>query len=471
MNTEAPKLPAGQEFTPGQLGGDASALKVILDKILESGGDKKSIVEWIRETWIPPTPSGQEENRAQNVLRGMVAYGLIQSLNDPLALSAVGLSVRSAPDPVGAFVAHLLTSCHGLELVQFALDVRARDGVATNDSVLSELRARQYRTSTGTTDHTKMRQWLEAAGVVEFSRKDGWVVDNARLRTLAGVEVGDVTAWHSLSDAQRSAVTILRKRDLGNPGPIPMKDLLNLLRQYGVDFNEKQVAAQITKPLEQAGLLLHDVDKAGGQGSKSGTVVLTDRARALSVELIAGLQLGVVPADLQALLRRPTKGILDDLKSPDTGVKGVALELLALRMCTDIGLVPADLRLRSAQTGGAEVDLVAEGAHLHFSRWLVQCKNQAAPVQLSVLAKELGMATLLKAQVVVIVTTGTFAATVKNFARQAAETSAIQVILLDGKSLANYRAKGASGLRTELNLMAEDALSRKRPQLQEVPRE
>lgn len=444
---------------------------MILDKIVELSGDKQSVAHWIRYKWIPPTPSGQEDNRAQNVIRGMVAYGLIDSMDDPLTVSDAGLKVRDASHPVGAFATHLLKNCHGLELVHFAQDVRARDGLATNDSVLKELRARQYQTSTGTTDHTKMRQWLEAAGVVAFDRKDGWVIDASRLQAFVGVESGDVALWHALSEAQQSAITILRKRELGNPGPIPVKELLNLLRQYGVEFNEKQVAAQITRPLEQAGLLEHSVDKAGGQGSKSGNVTLTQKARDLRVELIVGLDLGVVPADLQAKLHRATTEILDDLGSADTGVKGVALELLALRMCADLGLIPADFRLRSAQTGGGEVDLVAEGAHLHFSRWLVQCKNQTAPVNLGVLAKELGMATLLRAQVVVIVTTGKFAASVSSYARQAAETTAIQIILLDDKSLANYRTKGASGLRTELNHSAEEALTRKRPQLDEVPRE
>lgn len=472
MSTGAPKLPAGLEFTPGQLGKNPESLKLILDKVGELGGNKLDVVAWVRQQWIPATASGQEDNRANNVLRGMTNYGLLESLNDPLKLSAAGVEIRDATDPVAAFAAHLLSKCHGLELVQFAKDVRGRDGIATNTTVLGELRARQYETSNGTTDHTKMRQWLGAAGVVAFSKKDGWVVDPSRVQTLVGIQSGDVLLWLSLTDAQQAAITILRKHELGHPGPIPVKAMLELLRQYGVEFNEKQVAAQITKPLENAGLFAHSVDKAGGQGSKSGTVQLTDKARNLQVGLIAGLDMGVVPADLQAGLQKSTQEILDDLRSSDTGVKGIALELLSLRMTADLGLIPADMRLRSAQTGGAEVDLVAEGAHLHFSRWLVQCKNKpTTPVDLGVLAKELGMATLLRAQVIVIVTTGTFAATVSKFARQAAETTAIQVVLLNGKSLANYREKGVSGLRAELHQFAEQALTRKRLQLAEVPRD
>lgn len=471
MSTGTSKLPAGQEFTPGQLEGP-EALKQILDKIVELSGDKLSIVDWIQQRWIPPTPSGQEHNRANNVLRGMANYGLLVSLNDPLSLSAKGDEIRNASDPVATFAAHLLVSCRGLELAQFAQDVRDRDGRATNDSLLTELRFRGYETSNGTTDHTKLRQWLGAARVVDFSREDGWVVDWSRINDLTGVQSGHVQLWHSLTDAQRAVISILRRRELGNQSPIPVKELLSLLRQYGVEFNEKQVAAQITRPLEEASLIIHSVGKAGGQGSKSGSIELTDEARSLHVDLINGLELGIVPADLLPGLRKPTETILEALGSADLGVKGIALELLALRMTADIGLIPAEMRLRSSQTGGAEVDLVAEGAHLHFSRWLVQCKNTpSTPVGVAVIAKELGMATVLRAQVVLIITTGSFAATVVEFAKRATETTAIQVVLLDRRSLQNYRGKGASGLRDELRRYAQLALTSKRQQLSEVPHE
>ncbi len=81
------------------------------------------------------------------------------------------------------------------------------------------------------------------------------------------------------------------------------------------------------------------------------------------------------------------------------------------------------------------------------------------------------MATLLKAHVVVIVTTGAFAQSVVNYARQAAEATAIQIVLLDAASLKNYKERGGSALRSELHGRALDALSLKRPQLDDVPTE
>ncbi len=81
------------------------------------------------------------------------------------------------------------------------------------------------------------------------------------------------------------------------------------------------------------------------------------------------------------------------------------------------------------------------------------------------------MATLLRAHVVVIVTTGSFATTVRAFARQAAESTAVQVVLIDAKTLKRYRDSGVGGLRQELHHFAREALVRKRKQLGEVPHE
>lgn len=123
-----------------------------------------------------------------------------------------------------------------------------------------------------------------------------------------------------------------------------------------------------------------------------------------------------------------------------------------------------DLRVRGVRTGGAEVDLVAEGAHLHFSRWLFQCKNTKS-VDVTVLAKEIGMATLLQAQVVVIVTTGRFTQTVRTYADRTTLTTPFQVVLLDGDDLEHYRLGGAPTLRATLRSSAQHALRAKRPQV------
>jgi hypothetical protein len=108
-------------------------------------------------------------------------------------------------------------------------------------------------------------------------------------------------------------------------------------------------------------------------------------------------------------------------------------------------LRPVAFRLRSKETNGAEVDLLADGIHLHSSRWLFQCKN-VKRVELADLAKEIGMATLLKSHVIVLVTTGAFRKTVPEAARRLAGTTSLQAVLLDKTVLGKYLEQGAASL-------------------------
>jgi len=349
-------------------------------------------------------------------------------------------------------------------MLQFAADVRAREGAVSKNAVDKELRARGFRVPSNSSYSGKLRGWLQLAGVVNGA----WEVDEAAVALLMGVKPTEVNDWMSLTTVQRDFLEILRRRDVGNRQPISSPDLLTLARQYGVSFDDAQVKRTVYEPLARLGWIVHEV-KTAGRGGKGGSIAITAKARDFDSTIAAGLDLGTISNELQAAAVRPLADILDDLESDDTYVKGVALELLALRIAAEAGLTPVQLRLRGVTTGGAEVDLVAEGVHLHFSRWLFQCKNQKSPVGLQVLAKELGMALLLKAHVVVIVTTSRFAKSARDYAKVASETTSTQLILLDGTSLREYRRSGAASLRSEFHESALAAVNRKREQLLTVP--
>jgi len=473
-----PKLPAANEFTPGQLGGPEVVFD-LLQMVVDLKGDRAGIAEQVRQEWFldsakerkdPAEQEAQQLKRAHNVLTGMRQYGLLEDSKDPLVLTPLGeeiLDHKGKPqEGLRIFASFLLRKRNGLELAEVARSVLARDGAVTKKTVDAELRNRGFAVSTNSSYSGKLRQWLEAANVMD----DNWKIDEKLLEDLAGVSPSDLDAWRTLTDEQRATLEVLRIRAEGDLTPLPSSQLLDLLDQRGVEFDKSQVRKKIYDPLKKSGWIDHEVGSSG-RGGKGGLITPTQKALDLDAEFLGGLKLGDLPADLQKQLDTPTEEIIEGLESKDTGKKGIALELLALRLASDVGLLPVELRLRGVQTGGAEVDLVAEGAHLHFSRWLFQCKNQVSRVGLSVLAKELGMATLLKAQVVVIVTTSSFAASVRDFARQASESSAIQIILLDESSLNAYKAKGPRALRNELHGYARQALTLKRSQLAEVPKE
>ncbi|WP_210505494.1 restriction endonuclease [Naasia sp. SYSU D00057] len=472
----APRLPALNEFTPDQLGGP-EALLFLLELVARST-DRAEIVEAIRQEWFLNSAKKQEDpedqlrqqmTRARNVIAGMRQAGLLGPSLVNIELSELGQAIlalkEQPPHAYAEFVRFLLKNRRGIEVLEVARALKKRDGIVTKKAVDQELIRRGYALPTNSSYSGKLRQWLAVADVVDAN----WGINEDRFVELAGVSADDITEWRLLSPAQQAVVVALCVRAIGNTTPIPSPELLELLRQGGVDFDPAQVAKTIYGPLVAKGWIHQEVKK-GGRGGKGGLISPTEKALALDLELVEGLELGDFPPELQKQLGTPLSDVLAMLDSEDKHVKGIGLELLALRLATEAGLLPVELRQRGVETGGAEVDLVAEGAHLHFSRWLFQCKNQKSAVGLDVLAKELGMATLLRAQVVAIVTTGPFAKSVLDYARRASETTAIQVILLDGEFLKNYRAKGAIALRTELHNRAVTALTLKRPQLREMPR-
>ncbi|MDP1987444.1 restriction endonuclease, partial [Phenylobacterium sp.] len=147
----------------------------------------------------------------------------------------------------------------------------------------------------------------------------------------------------------------------------------------------------------------------------------------------------------------------------DTGVKGLALETLAVRLLYELGLTPVAFRARGSENNGAEVDLIAEGADTHFHRWMIQCKN-TPKVNVEALAKEIGMAVLYRAQVILLVTTGDFSLTVRRHAQELAETTNMQALLINGAELETYLNEGIAGLFRQFEQRAREVLGWKTSQ-------
>lgn len=108
-----------------------------------------------------------------------------------------------------------------------------------------------------------------------------------------------------------------------------------------------------------------------------------------------------------------------------------------------IDLAYVATRLRGTQTGGAEVDLVFEGARLVFSRWQIQCKNTTR-VSLDDVAKEVGLTHFLKSNVIVIVSTGEIGEEARRYANKVMADSNLCVVMVDGRDLSQIEARPPS---------------------------
>lgn len=465
------RLPWTGEFSPGQLGD--SALISTLPIVFGHAGDREAIVEAIRTIWFktsaakragnPAAQLKQQRTRAGNVLNGMQNYGLV---DDHFRLTELGQELLVDPDDDHRnreFVGFLLKHRRALELLDIVRDLKQRGISVTNDALRKELRARGFKVTTNSSDAGKLRQWLGTAGIVN----DKWEIDEEQLASITGTSLSVVAEWQCLTRVQRAFLaTIRRLSETRGKAPIPSPELLDfVLDEHGPVFDEGQVR-KIYQALSSAGWIDHTV-KPSGRGGKGGLIRATDKLIEVDFELLVGFRPGDLPADLRAVLTTPLDEIYANLMSNDDHVKGMALELLAVNMASDLGLVPLRMRIRGVRTGGAEVDLVAEGAHLHFSRWLFQCKNTKS-VDVSVLAKEVGMATLLQSQVIVIATTGTVSKTVVTYAQRVSETTPFQVVLADRTVLDDYQVGGAQALRQRFRDSARRVMQVKRRQVLET---
>lgn len=117
-------------------------------------------------------------------------------------------------------------------------------------------------------------------------------------------------------------------------------------------------------------------------------------------------------------------------------------------------------RIRSVDTGGAEVDAIVEGARLIFSRWQIQAKNTRI-VRLDDVAKEVGLAiTFIYSTVVMIVTTGDFTKDAYSYAQHVMKTCNLNVILLNGSEIERL-SRDPTGIVAILTSKAERAMKLK----------
>jgi hypothetical protein len=159
----------------------------------------------------------------------------------------------------------------------------------------------------------------------------------------------------------------------------------------------------------------------------------------------------------------PFEEILAGLESDNKHTKGLALEALAFYLGRLIGLQFVQWRLRSKETGGAEIDVIMEGANLIFSRWQIQCKN-SAQATLEDIAKEIGLAQIIKTNVIVIVTTGKIGGKARSFAERIMRETNYQVILIHKSHLQRIK-NDPTEIADILRSQSEVAMTLKRNQI------
>ena len=168
----------------------------------------------------------------------------------------------------------------------------------------------------------------------------------------------------------------------------------------------------------------------------------------------------ILDPKLHSLLLKPLAEIVEEIKSENTYISGLALEALAFKLMRLIDLDYLATRLRGEQTGGAEVDLVFESTRLVYSRWQIQCKNTAR-VALDPVAKEVGLTHFLKSNVIVVVTTGVFSSEAIKYSNTIMRDSNLSIVLIDKDDIAKV-IENPTNIVDILNSKAKQAMEIKK---------
>ncbi len=280
-------------------------------------------------------------------------------------------------------------------------------------------------------------------------------VNQLRLKEILGIGLDAIDELTQLNAAQRAFLRALTR--IAEPDPFAANKVADLASTlYAVEYNHKELPKSVLFPLRDLGYI-QVAKTTTGRGAKPYEVSRTPKFRQeISGPILAAAaeKAGLVPKEV---FERPLSQILADLKSPNKHVKGKALELLAIYLTRLIDLDFKGWRTRSADTGGAEVDVIVEGARLIFSRWQIQAKNTKT-VRLGDVAKEVGLSlTFIYSNVVMIVTTGDFTEDAYSYARHVMKTCNLNVILLNGTELERI-SQDPTSIVAVLNSKAEQAM-------------
>ena len=459
------RIPSFNDFSPVILQGD---IRKCLEVIERNAGNDAAIVK----AWAALFFGGVENKRSStNIPATLRSTGLIAP-GRPLALSEQGKLVLAAPDPISAareFCKGIIRDKNGMQLVDAIRALTTRRDPVTKASLKAELNRQGVDgLSTNTTDHTTLKNWMHLAGILTGPEREP-LVDDVVLKALTGISGVERGEFGSLTQAQQIFVELIRRRHVVESGPFAVRDLLQeCLRTHPHLFSESQFAKEVRGPLADANWIEVQKLAAGPQGGKSGFVRGTAKLVGIPLDNLVPNLDAAIPGDLRAKMNIPLAEIGSDLDDLDTYKRGVALELLALRMIWDLGLQPRGFRLRSAQTAYAEVDLTAEGSHLLFSRWSFQCKNTKVRVALGDVAKEVGIAIYSKAHVVAMVTTSDFSRDAYDYAREITRATHLQFLFITGDIVRSYLTNGRSILLKHALDNAEEVMREKR--VQQLPK-
>jgi site-specific DNA-methyltransferase (cytosine-N4-specific) len=452
-------FPNSSQFSPTQ-----TPLDKLLIVVKENQPDRQKIKHAIAANFFSKSA---DVDISDNTIYALAEFKLLEKPKDNLAhaaLNAIGetlvenAQVGRLEEMYAEFARHILLNLHGLELTQCVDDLVLRGTKITKATISRELIYRGFHIPNNGTHLNGMRQWMEQAGLVETGK---WQANQTVLKTLLGnLDGKEIDEYAQLTREQRAFAMAFARLD--KPVELSNKVAQYAASLYGVQYPEGGLPQSTLFALRDIGLI-ECIKTTEGQGAKPYIVMSTEKLKNEFLEPVFQAIESSVGMQYRKLIRMPYDEILSGLVDESKHKKGLALEALSFYLGRLIGLDFVKWRLRSSQTGGAELDVIFEGKNLIFSRWQIQCKN-SSQATLEDIAKEIGLAQVINSNVIMIVTTGKIGDQARRFAERVMRDTNYQVILINHTHLMKIKDDPAE-ITNILNEQAEKTMTLKRSQI------
>lgn len=455
-------FPNSSQFSPTQ-----TPLPDLLMVVKNNQPDRQQIKEAIAQRFFSSSP---DPDIANNTIYALSEYQLLYKPTDDQSYAALTPLGETLVNKVNngeiqelyeEFARHILLNLKGLDLISCVNDLVSRGALITKATISKELSYRGHHIPNNGTHLNGMRQWLEKAELVEHGK---WEANPVILKKLLG-EIGyeDLDEYAQLTEGQRAFALAFARLDedeaLSNRVAVYASSL------YGVEYPEGGLPQSTLFALQNVGLITCHKTTTG-QGSKPYVVRRTEKLSNKYLEPIFEAIENSIGIQYRKLIRMHYDDILNGLDSGNINIKGLALEALAFYLGRLLDLDFVKWRKRGKETGGAELDVIMEGANLIFSRWQIQCKN-SSQATLEDIAKELGLAQIIKTNVIMIVTTGRIGDAARIFAERITSDTNYQVILIHGAHLKRIKTDPTI-ISDILRSQSEIAMTLKRKQIDNI---
>lgn len=379
-------------------------------------------------------PSQADENSrkmAMNCILSLNAYGLIDVDSSGKAFEITTLTaslLTEKPDTQKVFerfAIHILSHLEGLTLCRLIENIRARGEKVTLEYIGEELNEIGYKIPPNSTYVSTMKSWLVTVGAM---RDGGYFVNWEVVYDLLQMESDVIDDLYLLPSEQKYFLLSMVALDIIDF--TPSNSVAKHTRSvYKIRLTTKNLVKDVLEPLQQLGLIA-TLKNSSGRGAKPHLVKLTEKGQNEVLKpIIANL---VHLSELtSAEVNRQFEDVVSELYHKDRHIKGKALEIFAVWIIRLLGLRFSHWRYKDERgTGGGEVDVIAASDKIVYSRWQIQCKN-TKKVDIDVIAKEVGMTFATQADIVMVVSTGSFTRQAVNYATQVTNNSRYYVILLE----------------------------------------